>query len=70
MFFTERNKKNPQKIKVLLQEKEYDWAFSYQIKNEICFNIYKSAYSDKIAWASYLFNVCLQLRILFSVHLV
>ena len=26
--------------KSLLQEKEYNWAISYQIKKEICFNIY------------------------------
>ena len=28
-----------------------------EIKKEICFDIYKSAYSDNIAWASHLFNV-------------
>ena len=43
--------------KSLLQEKEYNWAISYQIKKGICFNIYKSTYSDNIAEASYLFNV-------------
>ena len=26
--------------KSLLQQKEYNWAISYQIKKEICFNIY------------------------------
>ena len=52
----ERNKK-PQNFKILIQEKEYNWAISYQIKKGICFNIYKSTYSDNIADASYLFNV-------------
>ena len=35
--------------KSLLQEKEYNWAISYQIKNRIPLKIYKSAYSDNIA---------------------
>ena len=43
--------------KSLIQEKEYNWAISYQIKKGICFNIYKSAYSDNIVQASYLFTV-------------
>ena len=43
--------------KNLLQENEYNWAISYQIKKGICFNVYKSAYSDNTAKASYLFNV-------------
>ena len=42
--------------KSLLQEKKYNWAISYQIKKGICFNIYKSAYSENISYASYLFN--------------
>ena len=33
----------------LLQEKEYNWEISYQMNKGICFNIYKSAYSDNIA---------------------
>ena len=44
IIFTERKK-----TQFLLQEKEYNWAISYQIKKRICFNIYKSAYSDNIA---------------------
>ena len=43
--------------KSLLQEKEYNWAISYQVKKGICFNIYKSAYSNNITWAVYLFDV-------------
>ena len=45
---TERNKK-PQNFKTLSQEKEYNRAIVYQIKKGICFNIYKSAYSDNTA---------------------
>ena len=44
---TDRNKK-PQNFKILLQEKEYNSAISYQIKKGNCFNIYKSAYLDNI----------------------
>ena len=35
--------------KGLLQEKEYNWAISYQIKKRIRLNIYKSTHSDNIA---------------------
>ena len=35
------------------------FQFQFQKKKGICFNIYKSAYSDNIARAIYLFNVCL-----------
>ena len=39
----------PQREESLPQEKEYNWAISYQIKKRICFSIYKSTYSDNIA---------------------
>ena len=47
MFFITFGEKKNKNFKVLPQEKEYKWAISYQIKEEICF--IKSVYSDNIA---------------------
>ena len=48
LYHLPRKEKNPNNFRVLLQEKEYNLALSYQIKKGICFNIYKSTYWDNI----------------------
>ena len=47
IFYAE--KQNPLNFKILIHEKQYNWAIFHQIKKRICFNIYKTAYSHNIA---------------------